>query len=97
MIDNFVVNGSNVCWVDGSVGGDQSPELSWKDAPRGTRSFVVVAYDTTAAFTHWGIYNIPGTKTGLPSTPVLPGTLTAIKSTMTSSTPTTTGHARRPT
>jgi Raf kinase inhibitor-like YbhB/YbcL family protein len=40
------------------VGGDQSPQLQWSHVPHETRSFVVVMYDTTAAFTHWGMYNI---------------------------------------
>jgi hypothetical protein len=66
-IYNAVQNGVNVCSFDGSVGGDTSPELSWKNAPDGTRSFVVILYDTTAAFTHWGIYNISGKATGLPA------------------------------
>ncbi len=47
-------------------GGDQSPELSWTNSPRGTRSFVVVAYDVTASFTHWGMYNISAKTTELP-------------------------------
>jgi Raf kinase inhibitor-like YbhB/YbcL family protein len=67
MIFNFVQNGSNVCSFDGSPGGDQSPGLAWTNAPRATRSFVVIAYDTTAAFTHGGIYNISRTATGLPA------------------------------
>lgn len=50
------VNGLNVCTPDGSA---ESPQLAWSHAPHGTRSFVVVLYDTTAAFTHWGMYNIP--------------------------------------
>jgi hypothetical protein len=29
MINNIPVNGSNSCSIDGSVGGNQSPELSW--------------------------------------------------------------------
>jgi Raf kinase inhibitor-like YbhB/YbcL family protein len=66
MINNDIVNGSNVCSLDGSVGGNQSPELSWTNAPRNTASFVVTVYDTTAAFTHWGMYNISPTATGLP-------------------------------
>ncbi len=66
MINNNIVNGSNTCSLDGSPGGNQSPELSWTGAPRGTVSFVVTAYDTTAAFTHWGMYNISATATGLP-------------------------------
>jgi Raf kinase inhibitor-like YbhB/YbcL family protein len=66
MIDNIPVNGSNACSIDGSPGGNQSPELSWGNGPARTASFVVTAYDTTAAFTHWGMYNIPSTATGLP-------------------------------
>ena len=49
----------NVCSATGAMGGDQSPQLAWKRAPYNSRSFVVVLYDTTAAFTHWGMYNIP--------------------------------------
>jgi Raf kinase inhibitor-like YbhB/YbcL family protein len=48
----------NVCSATGAMGGDQSPQLAWSHAPHNTRSFVVVLYDTTAAFTHWGMYNI---------------------------------------
>ena len=66
MINNMIVNNVNVCSADGSPGGNQSPELSWTNAERGTRSFVVVAYDVTAAFTHWGMYNISPKATGLP-------------------------------
>jgi Raf kinase inhibitor-like YbhB/YbcL family protein len=66
MIYNFLVKGSNICSLDGSPGGNQSPELSWRNAPRETRSFVVMAIDVTASFTHWGMYNIAPTATGLP-------------------------------
>jgi Raf kinase inhibitor-like YbhB/YbcL family protein len=65
-IDNIPVNGVNACTPDGSAGGDMSPQLTWKHAPHNTRSFVVVLYDTTAAFTHWGMYNISGHTTSLP-------------------------------
>ena len=65
-INNIVVNGSNACSINGAPGGNESPELSWTDLPRGTRSFVVVLYDVTAAFTHWGMYNISSDATGLP-------------------------------
>jgi hypothetical protein len=67
MIHNIIVNGSNACSLDGSPGGNQSPELSWTTASSRTASFVVTAYDTTAAFTHWGMYNISPTATGLPA------------------------------
>jgi len=67
MIDNIISGGSNICSLGGSAGGNQSPQLSWKNPPKDTRSFVVVAFDTTANFTHWGIYNIAGDATGLPA------------------------------
>jgi Raf kinase inhibitor-like YbhB/YbcL family protein len=59
-IYNAYASGStyNVCSATGAMGGDQSPQLAWQHAPHNTRSFVVVLYDTTAAFTHWGMYNI---------------------------------------
>jgi hypothetical protein len=49
-----------------SEGEDASPELSWKDAPVDTRSFVLIVHDPDAprsgGFTHWILYNIaPGT------------------------------------
>lgn len=47
-------------------GGNVSPELSWINAPKKTQSFVVVMYDVTASFTHWGMYNISPQTTGLP-------------------------------
>jgi Raf kinase inhibitor-like YbhB/YbcL family protein len=46
--------------------GDESPQLAWSHVPHDTRSFVVVLYDPTAAFTHWGMYNIPATTRMLP-------------------------------
>jgi Raf kinase inhibitor-like YbhB/YbcL family protein len=60
-------NPSNACTFNGEAGGDTSPELSWTGAPEGTRSFVVVMYDVTASFTHWGMYNISGRANGLPA------------------------------
>jgi phosphatidylethanolamine-binding protein (PEBP) family uncharacterized protein len=59
-IYNYLYNGANVCSIDGSAGGDESPELSWKHAPRGTRTFAIVLFDETAGVVHWGIHNISG-------------------------------------
>ena len=46
-----------------SDGEDASPELSWKDAPAETKSFVLIMHDPDAprrgGFTHWVMYNIP--------------------------------------
>jgi Raf kinase inhibitor-like YbhB/YbcL family protein len=64
---NNQVNGVNTCSANGAAGGDQSPELTWSGAPQGTRSYVVVLYDVTAAFTHWGMYNIRPNVTRLPA------------------------------
>jgi Raf kinase inhibitor-like YbhB/YbcL family protein len=63
---NNQVNGVNTCSASGAAGYDESPELSWTGVPRGTQSFVVVLYDVTASFTHWGMYNIGGNVTQLP-------------------------------
>ena len=43
-------------------GEDVSPELSWKDAPTQTKSFVLIMHDPDAprrgGFTHWVVFNI---------------------------------------
>lgn len=65
-IQDFIFDGTNVCSLDGSPGGDQSPELSWTNAPDDTKTFVVIAFDVTAGVVHWGMYNIPAATTELP-------------------------------
>ena len=65
-INNILANNVNACSINGAPGGDQSPELTWYGAPPFTKSFVVVLYDVTASFTHWGMYNIPASVTSLP-------------------------------
>ncbi len=43
-------------------GADVSPELSWSDAPAGTKSFALIADDPDApvgTWTHWVLYNLP--------------------------------------
>ncbi|HTV33565.1 MAG TPA: YbhB/YbcL family Raf kinase inhibitor-like protein [Methylocella sp.] len=66
-VNNILVNDVNTCTADGAAGGNKSPPLFWAHVPRRTRSFVVTLFDLTASFTHWGIYNIAGNATGLPS------------------------------
>ena len=59
---------------DGSIprkytcdGEDISPDLSWEGAPDGTETCTLIVDDPDApgrTFTHWVVYNIPGTVTG---------------------------------
>ncbi|PJI45788.1 MAG: YbhB/YbcL family Raf kinase inhibitor-like protein [Rhizobium sp.] len=53
----------------GCDGGNVSPALSWQNAPAGTRSFVVTAYDpdapTGSGFWHWVMFNIPAYVEGI--------------------------------
>lgn len=54
----------------GCEGKNYSPELHWRDAPKGTQSFAVTAYDpdapTGSGWWHWVVFNIPKTIQSLP-------------------------------
>lgn len=65
-IYNDISQGVNLCTANGAAGGDESPQLQWAHVPPNTRSFVVVLYDTTAAFTHWAMYDIAPDLRALP-------------------------------
>lgn len=56
-------------------GENVSPELSWSDAPEGTRAFAVICHDPDAplvspngtyGYVHWVLYNIPASVNELP-------------------------------
>ena len=53
----------------GCSGDDLSPQLSWSDAPKGTKSFAITAYDadapTGSGWWHWQIVNIASTVTAV--------------------------------
>jgi len=46
----------------GCIGENISPELSWQNAPKGTKSFAVTVYDkdapTGSGWWHWVVFNI---------------------------------------
>lgn len=54
----------------GCSGGNVSPELSWKGAPAGTKSFALTAYDpdapTGSGWWHWVVFNLPPSTLSLP-------------------------------
>jgi len=55
----------------GCSGQNISPAINWSNAPAGTKSFAVTAYDpdapTGSGWWHWVMYNIPASATGIPA------------------------------
>jgi Raf kinase inhibitor-like YbhB/YbcL family protein len=55
----------------GCTGKNISPQLLWKNAPVGTKSFAITVYDpdapTGSGWWHWVVFNIPATVTQLPA------------------------------
>ncbi|WP_426308315.1 YbhB/YbcL family Raf kinase inhibitor-like protein [Acidovorax facilis] len=53
----------------GCKGGNLSPQISWKGAPAGTKSYVVTVYDpdapTGSGWWHWVLANVPADVTEL--------------------------------
>jgi Raf kinase inhibitor-like YbhB/YbcL family protein len=59
VLNTFTCTGDNI-----------SPSLSWSDAPKDTKSFVVTVYDpdapTGSGWWHWVVINIPASTTSIP-------------------------------
>lgn len=55
----------------GCQGGNLSPQIAWRGAPEGTRSFVVTVYDpdapTGSGWWHWVVANLPAAVNELPA------------------------------
>lgn len=55
----------------GCAGGNVSPALAWADAPAGTKSFAITAYDpdapTGSGWWHWVVFNLPAATRSLPA------------------------------
>ena len=55
----------------GCTGKNESPQLSWENAPEGTKSFAITMYDpdapTGSGWWHWVVFDIPSTTTTLVS------------------------------
>jgi hypothetical protein len=50
-------------------GANRSPPLSWSDPPQGTRSFLLIAEDTSSSdgvFRHWAMYDLDPSARALP-------------------------------
>ncbi|PMS14429.1 YbhB/YbcL family Raf kinase inhibitor-like protein [Trinickia dabaoshanensis] len=63
------------------TGRNVSPELSWRNAPAGTKSFAVTVFDIDApgpGWWHWAVAAIPPSVTALPANASASGYLTKI-------------------
>jgi hypothetical protein len=66
---NGAVGSAQVFNQDDCKGDNRSPQLTWHDAPAGTRSFAVTIFDQDApgrGWWHWAVAGIPASVDSLP-------------------------------
>jgi Raf kinase inhibitor-like YbhB/YbcL family protein len=70
-LKNGAFAGGQILNTFGCSGDNVSPQLSWTNAPAGTKSFVLTMFDpdapTGSGFWHWVVVNIPASTTALPN------------------------------
>lgn len=67
--DGAAIGHAQVYDQNGCNGGNASPQLSWHDAPAGTKSFAVTVFDIDApgpGWWHWAVADIPPSVQSLP-------------------------------
>jgi hypothetical protein len=75
------VEAAQVFNQDDCKGGNRSPQLTWRDAPPGTRSFAVTMFDQDApgrGWWHWAVAGIPAKVDSLPENASSSGFLTKL-------------------
>jgi Raf kinase inhibitor-like YbhB/YbcL family protein len=76
--DGGRVNTAQVFDDSGCHGGNRSPQLTWHNAPAGTRSFAITMFDPDApgrGWWHWAVADIPVSETALPENASASGVL----------------------
>jgi Raf kinase inhibitor-like YbhB/YbcL family protein len=70
LTSSAIAPGATIASDYACTGSDESPALTWSNAPQATKSFALVAHDPDApggTFIHWVAYNIPAQTTSLPA------------------------------
>jgi len=69
LVSSAFKDGESIPLKYSGYGENVSPDLSWAQAPEGTRSFVLICRDPdvpAGAFYHWVVFNIPDSLKRLP-------------------------------